>query len=80
MHRVLIVDDEKWIRRGLIQSIAWNELGLVLAGEAENGDDAYAMALAERPDVLFLDMRMPGMDGKELLGLLSRELPELLVM
>ncbi|ASA21377.1 response regulator transcription factor [Paenibacillus donghaensis] len=80
MRRVLIVDDEKWIRRGLIQSIAWGELQLELAGEAENGDDAYAVTMAEQPDVLFLDMRMPGMDGKQLLGLLSQELPELLVI
>ncbi|WNS46664.1 response regulator [Paenibacillus sp. MMS20-IR301] len=80
MRRVLIVDDEKWVRRGLIQSIGWSEYGLELAGEAENGDDAYTLALAERPDVLFLDMRMPGMDGKQLLALLSAELPELLVI
>ncbi|ULO06177.1 response regulator [Paenibacillus sp. 19GGS1-52] len=80
MRRVLIVDDEKWIRRGLIQSIAWSEFELTLVGEAENGDDAYTLALAEQPDVLFLDMRMPGMDGKQLLGLLSQELPELLVI
>ncbi|MRN52214.1 response regulator transcription factor [Paenibacillus monticola] len=80
MRRVLIVDDEKWIRRGLIQSIAWSEFELTLVGEAENGDDAYTLALSVQPDVLFLDMRMPGMDGKQLLALLSQELPNLLVI
>lgn len=80
MRKVLIVDDEKWIRRGLIQSIDWETLGLVLAGEAGNGDDAYALALAVKPDLLFLDMRMPGMDGKELLSMLSRLMPEMLII
>ncbi|MDR6878704.1 response regulator [Bacillus sp. 3255] len=80
MRRVIIVDDEKWIRRGLIQSISWNEWGLELAGEAGDGGIGYEMALEKKPDLLFLDMRMPGFDGKQLLGLLSRELPDLLTI
>ena|GEM_PF-508020 len=80
MYRVMLADDERWVRRGLIQSIPWEELGLVLAGEAADGQDAYELLLAERPDLLFLDMRMPGLDGKELLALLHAELPELLTI
>ncbi|MBW7456417.1 response regulator, partial [Paenibacillus sepulcri] len=72
MRSVMVVDDERWIRRGLIQSIPWERLGLELAGEAGDGEDAYQMALELAPDLLFLDMRMPGLDGKELLGMLSR--------
>lgn len=78
--KVLVVDDEKWIRRGLIQSIPWEELPLELVGEAGDGEDGYQLALTLRPDLLFLDMRMPGLDGKELIGMLSRELPELLTI
>ncbi|MGO4497295.1 response regulator [Paenibacillus sp. 2RAB27] len=80
MRRVMIVDDEKWIRRGLIQSISWNEWGLELVGEASDGAEGYEMALGKKPDLLFLDMRMPGLDGKQLLAMLSQEVPDLLTI
>lgn len=76
MRKVMIIDDEKWIRRGLIQSIAWDRFGLELSGEAGDGDTAYEMAVWNKPDLIFLDMRMPGLEGKELLGLFHRELPD----
>jgi YesN/AraC family two-component response regulator len=76
----MIVDDEKWIRRGLVQSIEWDRFGLKLVGEAADGQEAYDMSLAAKPDLLFLDMRMPGLDGKQLLSLLERDLPETLTV
>lgn len=79
MRKVLLIDDEKWIRRGLIQSIPW-DMGLELAGEAGDGDTGYALALELKPDLIFLDMRMPGLEGKELLGLFHRSLPGTLVI
>lgn len=80
MRKVLVVDDEKWIRRGLIQLIPWERFGLTLAGEAADGQDAYELALEVKPALMFLDMRMPGLDGKQLLGKLRAELPELLTI
>lgn len=80
MRKVVIVDDEIWIRRGLIQSIPWDRFGLRLVGEAGDGEEAHTIALAEKPDLLFLDMRMPGLDGKQLLGMLHRDLPDLLTI
>ncbi|MFD2332910.1 response regulator [Cohnella sp. GCM10020058] len=80
MRKVLVVDDEKWIRRGLIQLIPWERFGLELAGEAADGQDAYELALEVKPALMFLDMRMPGLDGKQLLGKLHAELPELLTI
>jgi len=80
MRKVMVVDDEKWVRRGLIQSIPWERLGLHLVGEAADGQDAYEMALEQKPDLLFLDMRMPGLDGKELLALLHGAMPELITI
>lgn len=80
MRTVMIVDDEKWIRRGLIQSIPWEQFDLKLIGESNDGEEAYEMALTLKPNLLFLDMRMPGWDGKQLLGKLRHELPELLTV
>jgi DNA-binding LytR/AlgR family response regulator len=59
--RALIVDDEAPARRRLGRMLA--ALGVVIAGEAENGDEALALLQALRPDVLFLDIQMPGLDG-----------------
>ncbi|WP_159881709.1 response regulator [Paenibacillus puerhi] len=80
MRKVVVVDDEKWIRKGLIQSIPWERFDFKLVGEAGDGHEAYALAMAEKPDLLFLDMRMPGLDGKQLIGMLNRELPGMLTI
>src|SRR5688572_9234976 len=80
MRKVLIVDDEKWVRKGLIQSIAWDRFGLELAGEAADGREGYELARRIRPDILFLDMRMPGVDGKELIGMLNRDMPGMITI
>jgi len=75
MRKVVIVDDEKWVRIGLIGSIPWQSLGLELAGEAANGREGIELAMRVKPDILFLDMRMPGVDGREMIGIIKRELP-----
>ncbi|WJH33162.1 response regulator [Paenibacillus sp. CC-CFT747] len=49
-------------------------------GEAADGKEAHELALQLKPELLFLDMRMPGLDGRELLALLQRDLPELLTI
>lgn len=62
--KVLIVDDEKPARDRLRQLI--DELdGYDTAGEAENGEEAVALANDLQPDIVLLDIRMPGMDGIE---------------
>ena len=61
----LIVDDEAPMRDQLRARLreVWPEL--VIAGEAANGIDAVALATAKRPDIVFLDIRMPGQSGIE---------------
>lgn len=60
--RVLIVDDHPIVRDGLRGLIA-TESGMALVGEAADGAEAVRLARSLRPDVILLDLVMPGMDG-----------------
>lgn len=61
-HTLLIVDDHPLMRKGLRQLIDMDE-GLECIGEAASGDDAVRLAVANEPDVILLDLNMPGMSG-----------------
>jgi len=67
MYRVLIVDDEPIICKGLRDTIEWDSLGLEISGEAHNGAEALELVRANRPHILITDIRMPGMDGIRLI-------------
>ncbi|HZG46932.1 MAG TPA: LytTR family DNA-binding domain-containing protein [Allosphingosinicella sp.] len=69
--RVLIVDDEPLARRRLLQLLAACP-GIVIAGEADSGREALELVELLRPDVLLLDIEMPGMDGFEVLKALPQ--------
>lgn len=60
MPRVLIVDDNQVIRRALRAMFV---VGWIVCGEAENGEQAVAMAAALHPEVILLDFQMPKMNG-----------------
>jgi len=60
--RVLIVDDHPVVRAGLIGMLG-GEDGLQIVGEAASGDEAVAQVRRLSPDVVLLDLRMPGSDG-----------------
>ncbi len=62
MIRVAIVDDEALVRRGL-SVLLRSEHDIDVVGEAENGQAALLLVRRERPDVVLMDIRMPGMDG-----------------
>ena len=64
MIRVLLVDDEELVRSGL-RLILSTEPDLEVVAEAADGELALAMAELHRPDVVMLDIRMPGLDGIE---------------
>ena len=64
MIRILIVDDERPAREVLKSYLASME-GMELAGEAESGEEAVELARSLEPDLVLLDVQMPGMDGIE---------------
>ncbi|MBK9115848.1 MAG: response regulator transcription factor [Betaproteobacteria bacterium] len=61
----VVADDERLMREQIVGRLkeAWPELAIV--GEAGNGAEAIALVQSQEPDIVFLDIRMPGMDGLE---------------
>ncbi len=77
--RVLIVDDHLMVRRGLATFLkAFDDLEL--AGEAASGDEAVRLALQLQPDVILMDMVMPGMDGAEATRQIRQQCPGIQVL
>lgn len=73
MYRLLIVDDEEDIRRGLAELFPWEEIGYVVSGTAQNGKQALQQVREGEVDVVFCDIRMPVMSGVELARAISEE-------
>ena len=67
MYKVLIVDDKSLIRKGIISAIDWKQLNIELIGKSENGRYALEIIKKMKPDIVITDIRMPDMDGIELL-------------
>ncbi len=65
--KLLIVDDEAEIREGILNSLPWEEYGLVIAGLAADGREALRMIDETKPDLMLLDIRMPVLDGLKVL-------------
>lgn len=73
MYRVVIVDDEQLIREGLKVLIDWSDLGFEIIGEADNGIDAEQVILETQPEVILVDIKMPGFDGISLVKNLRKK-------
>ena len=74
MTSVLIADDQALVRVGL-RKILESEPELSVVGEAGDGDEAVAVAIAQRPDVVLMDVEMPRMDGLLAMSLIRRRFP-----
>ncbi|MHA7967472.1 response regulator [Paenibacillus sp. CAU 1782] len=76
MLSMLIVEDERWEREGLVELWDWSELGIVIAGTAVDGVDGYEKALQLQPDIIITDIRMPGSNGLEMSKRIRETLPD----
>lgn len=68
MVKVMVIDDEEIIREGLKVTVDWESMDCMIAGEAEDGDSGFKAALEIKPDLIFTDIRMPGMDGLQMIS------------
>ena len=76
MYKLIIVEDEDIVRSGLVNGTDWHNLGFEVVGAAKNGIEALEMVDNSKPDVVLTDIRMPDMDGIELMRILRHRYPE----
>ncbi|MEV4558093.1 response regulator transcription factor [Kitasatospora sp. NPDC049285] len=77
--RVLLVDDQPLVRRGLFLILS-PDPSFEVVGEAEDGEQAVALAHRLRPDVVVMDIRMPVLDGVDATEVLARTVPSCKVL
>ena len=78
-HRILIVDDHTLLRAGL-RALLMQDVGFEVVGEAENGRDAIRAVGQLTPDLVLMDLTMPGMNGIEAITEIKRRYPEVRVL
>lgn len=68
MYTLIIVEDEYIIRKGLVHTIDWFELGFKVIGEAEDGVEGLRLIKELKPDLIITDIRMPNKNGLDMIA------------
>ncbi len=77
MLRIMVVDDERIEREALKMMISREMEGVEIVAEAGNGHQAIERAKAQQPDLILMDIKMPGIDGVEAVKQIKRDLPDI---
>lgn len=77
--RVMLVDDHQVLRQGLCRLVL-NERDMDMVGEAADGESAIRLAREIHPDLIVMDVSMPGMNGIEATRIIHAELPEIRII
>lgn len=80
MYRVLLADDEFYVRAMMRRIVDWEDLGFEIVGEAENGEEALEKVAQCVPDLVIADIEMPFVDGLELARRLTQTHPALKIL
>ena len=80
LYRIILVDDEEEVIKSIIRKIKWEENGFLVAGDAENGEDALEKIEALEPDLILTDIRMPYMDGLTLAERVRQKYPSMKIV
>lgn len=76
-YRAIVADDERRARSAIVKQGDWEAHGIQLIDEAQNGDELLEAVERERPDLVLSDMRMPGLNGAELIRTLRERFPDM---
>ena len=77
MYQVMIVDDEKMIVNSLALGFDWKRCGFEVVATCTSSHEALRMIEFIRPDIVFTDIRMPGLSGLDLLRKIRQKLPQI---
>lgn len=80
MYKMIIADDEAIIRRGIKNSLKWNELGIEIVADVEDGQKAFELSKVLVPDIVLIDICMPLLNGLELIKKLKMAIPNILIV
>ena len=67
MYKVVIVEDEEMILKGLVYSIPWADIGCTVVGQGRNGVEGMEQIRLHRPDIVIVDINMPILSGTDML-------------
>lgn len=73
MFKVVVIEDESIVRRGIVQSINWDSVDCMVMGEAENGVKGIELIKRVQPDIVISDISMPELNGIDMIEALKRE-------
>ncbi|MCL2717363.1 MAG: response regulator [Lachnospiraceae bacterium] len=77
MYKVIIVDDEPIIVEGMSKAIPWADFDCEVVSTAEDGNDGVRLVKELKPDIIFTDICMPGMDGLMMIAAVKSEYPDI---
>ncbi len=75
MIKIVVIDDEKWIRKLIINLLPYDKYSIVVVGEAEDGEEGLELIEKEKPHIILTDIRMPILSGLDLIQKLNSKLP-----
>ena len=73
MRKVIVVEDETLVRRGIVQAVDWASVGCEVVGEAANGEQGLSVIREMQPDLIVTDIKMPVLGGLEMVQRLREE-------
>lgn len=80
MYRVVVIDDENIVRKGIRDLVNWEDIGLEIVGDAEDGQSGLTLIQEKVPDIILLDINMPKLNGIELSKMIRTNYPKIKIV